>query len=82
MITEIKVRHDRQTGSFLAISKENGIEHSYCDGSAREAISGLIEMMQLCTPDLILTNAVDYTILQGVPNAFGAEEIIKIIWEV
>lgn len=81
MLTEITVRHDRKSGYYKAtVQKKNGKAHTAAGLTVREAISGLVEQLELCTPDVILTEAVDLAVLQGVTDVFG-DNVFRLTWE-
>lgn len=80
MLADIKISFERDTGCYKAVMLKDGQRFAYAGKTAKEALAELVEGAELITPDVILTDMADLTILRGVLSLFG-ETIYRITWE-
>jgi len=80
MITDITVTFEHDTGFYKAIMFKDGRRHAFAGATAKEALAELVDKMGLLSPDVILTDMPDLTILRGILSLFG-DSIYRIKWE-
>jgi len=80
MLTEITIAFEHDTGYYKAATFKNGRRYAYAGKTAKEALAELVDKMGLLSPDVILTDMPDLTILRGVLSLFG-DNVFKLKWE-
>ena len=80
MLTDITIQFEHDTGFYKVAMLKDGCQHVFAGTTVKEAMAELVDKMGLLSPDVILTDMPDLTIMRGILSLFG-DNIYRIRWD-